>query len=44
VPREICSLGRMNDDRTDLEVFQWASVRNVCGRSARRHDHFTVKG
>jgi len=22
VPREICSLGRMNDDRTDLEVFQ----------------------
>ena len=24
VPREICSLGRMNDDRTDLEVFQQA--------------------
>ena len=22
VPRVICSLGRMNDDRTDLEVFQ----------------------
>ena len=22
MPREICSLGRMNDDRTDLEVFQ----------------------
>jgi hypothetical protein len=39
VPREICSLGRMNDDRADLEVFQqcrdlvfgdWTSPRYSC--------------
>src|SRR5271167_3446466 len=29
VPREICSLGRMNDDRTDLEVLQQRRDRKL---------------
>ena len=29
VPREICSLGRMNDDRTDLEIFQHTVLATI---------------